>query len=123
MIEIDLEADGTTIGQVIEAVITQITIGRATLDQTTDKTHNGLAKIEVKVEIGVKIMTLEVEVEIETKGSEENPGLDLTQECVLIMIVQGVIGVESMTTLQLNALILRLMKRQIMRMQILPLCK
>ena len=79
IIEIDLEADGTTIGQVIEVVITQITIDGVTLDQTTDKTPNGLFKIEVKVEIGVKIMTLEVEVEIETKGAEENPGLDLTQ--------------------------------------------
>ena len=78
IIEIDLEADGTTIGQVIEAVITQITIDRVTLDQTTDKTPNGFFEIEVKVGIEMKIMILEVEEEIETKGTEENPGLDLT---------------------------------------------
>ena len=42
IIEIHQEADGTTIGQVIEVVITQITIDRVTLDQTTDKTPNGL---------------------------------------------------------------------------------
>ena len=79
IIEIDQEADGTTLGQVIEVVITQITIDEVTLDQTTDKTPNGLFEIEVKVGIRMKIMTLEVEVEIETKGIEGNPGLDLTQ--------------------------------------------
>ena len=80
ILEIDQEANGTTIGQVIEAVITQITIDGVTLDQTTDKNpKNGLFEIEVKVGIEMEIMTLEIEVEIETKGAEENPGLDLTQ--------------------------------------------
>ena len=49
IIEIDLEADGITIGQVIGVVITQITIDEVTQDQTTDKTPNGLLGIEVKV--------------------------------------------------------------------------
>ena len=79
IIEIDQEADGATIGQVTEAVITQITIDGVTLDQTTDKTPNGLFEIEVKVGIEMKIMILEIEIEIETKGTEGNPGLDLTQ--------------------------------------------
>ena len=50
IIEIDLEADGITIGQVIGVVITQITIDKVIQDQTTDKTPNGLLEIEVKVE-------------------------------------------------------------------------
>ena len=58
-------------------VITQITIDGVTLDQITDKTPNGLFKIEVKVGTEMRIMTLEVEVEVEIKGEEENPGLDL----------------------------------------------
>ena len=37
IIEIDLEADGTTIDQVIEVVITQITIDGVTLDQLQTK--------------------------------------------------------------------------------------
>ena len=40
--EIDQEADGITIGQVIGVVITQITIDGVIQDQTTDKTPNGL---------------------------------------------------------------------------------
>ena len=49
IIEIDLEADGTTIGQVIGVVIIQITIDKVIQEQTTDKTPNGLLEIEVKV--------------------------------------------------------------------------
>ena len=76
IIEIDLETDGITIGQVIGVVIAQITIDGVTLDQTTDKTPNGLLEIEVKVGIEMRIMTLEVEVEIEIKGDERNLGLN-----------------------------------------------
>ena len=56
IIEIDLEADGITIGQVIGVVITQITIDEVMQDQTTDKTPNGLLEIEVKVGIEMRIM-------------------------------------------------------------------
>ena len=80
--EIDKEEDGTTTDQVIGVVITQITIDKVTRDQTTDRTHNGLLEIEVRVEVGMKIMAminLEVEVQIEIKGEERNPGLDLLQ--------------------------------------------
>ena len=82
IIEKDQEADGTTIGQVIEVVITQITTDEVIRDQTTDKTHNGLLETEVKVKVEMKTMVmiiLEVEVEIEIKGKEKNPGLDLIQ--------------------------------------------
>ena len=78
IIEIDLEADGITIGQVIGVVITQITIDKVIRDQTTDKTPNGLLEIEVKVGIEMRIMTLEVEVETEIIEEERNPGLDPT---------------------------------------------
>ena len=40
IIEIDQEADGTTIGQVIGVVITHITTDEVIRDHTTDKTHN-----------------------------------------------------------------------------------
>ena len=79
IIEIDLEADGITIGQVIGVVITQITIDEVIREQTTDKTPNGLLGIEVRVGIEMRFMTLEVEVEIEIMGEgDRNPGLDLT---------------------------------------------
>ena len=78
IIEIDLEADGITIGQVIGVVITQITIDEVTQDPITDKTPNGLLEIEVKVGIEMRIITLEVEVEIEIIEEENNPGLDPT---------------------------------------------
>ena len=78
IIEIDLEADGITIGQVMGVVITQITIDEVIQDQTTDKTPNGPIEIEVIVGIETRIMTLEVEVEIEIIGEEKNPGLDQT---------------------------------------------
>ena len=80
IIEIDQEAGGTTTGQVIGVVITQITTDEVIRDRTIDKTHNGHLETEVKVEVEMKIMTtinLEVEVGIEIKGDEKNPGLDL----------------------------------------------
>ena len=78
IIEIDLEADGITIGQVIGVVIIPLTIDEVIQDQTTDTTPNGLLGIEVKVGIEMKIITLEVEVEIEIIEEERNPGLNLT---------------------------------------------
>ena len=81
IIEIDLEADGITIGQVIGVVITQITIDKVIQDQITDKTPNGLLETEVRVGIEMKIMIttiLEVGVEIEIIGEEKNLGPDLT---------------------------------------------
>ena len=82
IIEIDQEAGGTVIGQVIGVVITHIITDEVIRDHTTDKTHNGHLETEVIVEVEMKIMVmnvLEVEVEIETKGDEKNPDLDLTQ--------------------------------------------
>ena len=82
IIEIDLEADGTTTGQVIGVVIIHITTNEVIQDCTIDKTHNGLSETEVKVEVEMKIMVmiiLEVEVEIDIKEEEKNPGLDLIQ--------------------------------------------
>ena len=80
IIEIDQEAGGTTIGQVIEVVITQITTDKVIRGHTIDKTHNGHLETEVKVEVEMKItvtINIEVEVEIEIKGDKKNPGLDL----------------------------------------------
>ena len=51
IIEIDQEADGTTTGQVIGVEITHITTDEVIRDHTTDKTHNGHLKTEVKVEV------------------------------------------------------------------------
>ena len=68
------EADGTTIGQVIGAVITQITIDEVMQDQITDKTPSGLLETEVRVEVEMRTMVmimLEVEVEIGIKGRRE----------------------------------------------------
>ena len=79
IIEIDQEAGGTTIGQVIGVVITQITTDKVIQDHTMDKTHNGHLETEVKVGVEMEtmvIISLEVEVEIEIKGDEKNPGLD-----------------------------------------------
>ena len=81
IIEIDLEADGITIGQVIGVVITQITIDEVIQDQTTDKTPNGLLEIVVRVGIEMRIMImtiLEAGVEIEIIGEEKSLGPDLT---------------------------------------------
>ena len=82
IIEIDQEAGGTVIGQVIGVVITHITTDEVIQDHTTDKIHNGHLETGVKVEVEMKTMLviiLEVEVEIEIKGDKKNPGLDLTQ--------------------------------------------
>ena len=79
IIEIDQEAGGTTTGQVIGVVITQITTDKVIRDHTIDKTHNGHLETEVKVEVEMKtmvIISLVVEVEIGIKGDEKNPGLD-----------------------------------------------
>ena len=79
IIEIDQEAGGTTTGQVIGVVITQITTDEVIQDHTIDKTHNGHLRTEVKVEVEMKIMviiSLEVEVEIEIKGDKKDLGLD-----------------------------------------------
>ena len=82
IIEIDQEAGGTVIGQVIGVVITHIITDRVIRDHTTDKRHSGHLKTEVIVEVEMKIMVmnvLEVEVEIETKGDKKNPDLDQTR--------------------------------------------
>ena len=90
IIEIDQEADGITIGQVIGVVITQITIDEVKWDQIIDKTHNGLSETEdrVGIEMRIMIMTiLEVGVEIKIIGEEKNLGPDLTLGYVLIVTV------------------------------------
>ena len=82
IIEIDQEAGGTVIGQVIGVVITHIITDEVIQDHTIDKIHNGHLETEVIVEVEMKTMVmnvLEVEVEIETKRDEKNPDLDLTQ--------------------------------------------
>ena len=82
IIEIDQEAGGTVIGQVIGVVITHIIIDEVIRDHTTDKIHNGHLETEVKVEVEMKTMVmiiLEEEVEIEIKGDKKNPDLDLIQ--------------------------------------------
>ena len=79
IIEIDQEAGGTVIGQVIGVVITHIITDEVIRDHTTDKTHSGHLKTEVIVEVEMKIMVmnvLEVEVDIETKGDAKNQDLD-----------------------------------------------
>ena len=76
IIEIDQEAGGTVIGQVIGVVDEVIR------DHTKDKIHNGHLETEVKVEVEMKTMVmiiLEEEVQIEIKGDEKNPDLDLIQ--------------------------------------------
>ena len=82
IIEIDQEAGGTVIVQVIGVVITHIITDEVIRDHPTDKIHNGHLDTEVKVEVEMKTMvmiTSEVEVEIEIKGDEKNPDLDLIQ--------------------------------------------
>ena len=82
IIEIDQEAGGTIIGQVIGVVITHITTDKVIQDHTTDTIHNGHLETEVKVEVEMKTMVmiiLEVEVEIGIKGDEKIPDLDLIQ--------------------------------------------
>ena len=55
IIEIDQEADGTTIGQVIGVIIIKITIDEVIRDQITDKMPNGLLETEFKVGIEMKL--------------------------------------------------------------------
>ena len=89
--EIVQEADGTTIGQVIGAIIT---IDEVIQDQITDKMPNGLFETEVKVGIEMKITILtilEVGVEIDmiidpSQGEKRNLGPNLTPGSVLIAI-------------------------------------
>ena len=74
--EIDQEADGTIIGQVIGATITRLTIDKVIIDQIMDKTLNGHLETEVKaeMELEITIMTIqEVEVEIEIMIDQSNP--------------------------------------------------
>ena len=58
IIEIDQEAGGTTIGQVIGVVITQITTDEVIRDRTIDKMHNGHLETEDKVEVEMKTMVI-----------------------------------------------------------------
>ena len=58
--EIDQEADGTIIGQVIGVTITRLTIGKVMLDQITDKMPNGCLETEVKVEIELEIIIMTI---------------------------------------------------------------
>ena len=74
--EIDQEADGTIIGQVIGTAITRLTIDKVIIDRITVKTLNGRLETEVKVEIGLVIIILtiqEVEVEIEIMTDPLSP--------------------------------------------------
>ena len=93
-IEIDQEADGTTIGQVIGATIIRITIDKVIQDRITDKMPNGLLETEVIVGIEMKITIMiihEVGVEIDMtidpfNREEKNLGHNLTPGSVLIAI-------------------------------------
>ena len=83
IIEIDQEAGGTVIGQVIGVVINHIITDEVIRDHTTDKIHSGHLETEVIVEVEMKVMVmiiLEVEVEIEIKGDEKIPDPDLIPE-------------------------------------------
>ena len=74
--EIDQEADGTIIGQVIGATITRLTIDQIIIDQIRDKILSGHLEIEVRVqiELEITIMTIqEVEVGIEIMIDQSNP--------------------------------------------------
>ena len=94
IIEIDQEADGTTLGQVIGATIIRITIHKEIQDCITDKMPNGLLETEVKVGIEMKttIMIIQdVGVEIDMiidplNREQKNLGPDLTLGSVLITI-------------------------------------
>ena len=113
MIEIDWEADGTTIGQVIGVIIIRITIDKVIRDQITDKMPNGLLGTEVKVGIEMKIITmtkLKVGVELETivdlyQGEEKSLGPNLTPGLVLIAIEWDVIDIRNTIISCPNALI------------------
>ena len=58
--EIDQEADGTIIDQVIGVTITRLTIHKVILDQIMDKALNGHLETEVKVEIELEITTMTI---------------------------------------------------------------
>ena len=75
--EIDQEADGTIIGQVIGVTIIRITTDEVMSDPTTDKIPNGHLETEVIVEIDLKIMIMtvqEVGVEIDMMQDLYNQG-------------------------------------------------
>ena len=93
--EIDQEADGTIISQVIGVTIIKITIDKVMSDPITDKIPNGHLETGVILEIELKIIIMTIlEVEVETdmitdlynQGKahylmeETNLGLDLTLE-------------------------------------------
>ena len=64
--EMDEEADGTIIGQVIGVTITRITLDKVMPDPITDKVPNGHLETEVIVEIELKIIIITIqEVEVE----------------------------------------------------------
>ena len=92
--EIYQEADGTTIGQVIVAIIIRITIDEVIRDQITVKMPNGILGTEVIVGMEMKItimIILEIGVEIDmiidpSNEEEKNLGPNLTPGSVLIMI-------------------------------------
>ena len=123
IIEIDQEAEGTTIGQVTGVIIIRIIIDEVIRDQITDKMPNGLLGTEVKVRIEMKIITmtiLEVGVEIEiiadlSQEEEKSLGPDLTPGLVPITIESGVIDVRNTIILHPNALIPKLMRRLTMK--------
>ena len=91
IIEIDQEADGTTIGQVIGAKIIRITIDEIIQDRITDKMPNGLLGT-VGIEMKITIMIIqEVRIEIDMiidpfNTEEKNLGPNITPGSVLIMI-------------------------------------
>ena len=58
--EIDQEADGTIIGQVIGVTITRITIYEVMPNPITDKMPNGHLETEVIVEIELKIIIMTI---------------------------------------------------------------
>ena len=58
--EIDQEADGTIIHQVIGVTITRLTTGKVMLDQITDKMPNGHLETGVKVEIELEITIMTI---------------------------------------------------------------
>ena len=65
IIEIDQEAGGTVIGQVIGVVITHIITDKVIREHTADKTHSGHLETEVIVEVEMKIMVMNIlEVEV-----------------------------------------------------------
>ena len=58
--EIDEEADGTIIGQVIGVTIIRITMDEVMSDPITDRMPNGHLETDVIVEIELKIMIMTI---------------------------------------------------------------